>query len=97
MAQVVYDQHPLGDYLKGEWVFNWGWTGGLMCGADEAGEQAVSMSMPGGDCPVASDEEQLQIDTPSARELLEPLIRLIRVRVESMRIPRCLGYYNNWC
>jgi hypothetical protein len=61
-----------------------------MRGTDEAGEQAVSMSMPGGDCPVADNDGHT--DTPSTLDLLEPLIRLIRVRLVSTRIPRCFPY-----
>ncbi|KAG8730266.1 hypothetical protein FRC11_007134 [Ceratobasidium sp. 423] len=62
MAQAVYDQHPLGDYLK-----------------DEAGEQAVGLCVPGGDCPVANDSEDTSdVHIPSALELVEPLIGLVR-------------------
>lgn len=62
MAQVVYDQHPLGDYLK-----------------DEAGEQVMSMSMPGGDSPVADDSE-----TDRNRDVLEPLIEVLRHLSQSL-------------
>ncbi|KEP47624.1 putative transmembrane protein [Rhizoctonia solani 123E] len=67
MAQAVYDQHPLGDYLK-----------------DEAGEQAVSLCVPGGDSPVADSEEIEDIVTIA--EAVEPLIRLIRHLYQSIML-----------
>ncbi|CAE6452062.1 unnamed protein product [Rhizoctonia solani] len=70
MAQAVYDQHPLGDYLK-----------------DEAGEQAVCLCVPGGDCPVANDSEDTSdVHIPSASELVEPLIRLVRHLYQSIML-----------
>jgi len=61
MAQVVYDQHPLGDYLK-----------------DEAGEQALSMTMPGGDIPLSFDSEP-SIETESTiQDVFEPLVSVLR-------------------
>lgn len=72
MAQVVYDQHPLGDYLKGEYI-NISWRA-LLTSADEAGEQVLSMSMPGGDSPIADDSE-----TDRNGDVLKPLIELVRV------------------
>lgn len=70
MAQAVYDQHPLGDYLK-----------------DEAGEQAVSLCVPGGDYPVANDSEDTSdIRIPSTVELVEPLIGLVRHLYQSIML-----------
>ncbi|KAG8795378.1 hypothetical protein FRC12_015203 [Ceratobasidium sp. 428] len=59
MAQVVYDQHPLGDYLK-----------------DEAGEQALSMTMPGGD-QLLTDSER-SIETEGLQDVFEPLVSVLR-------------------
>ncbi|KAJ1306416.1 hypothetical protein OPQ81_007420 [Rhizoctonia solani] len=70
MAQAVYDQHPLGDYLK-----------------DEAGEQGVSLVVPGGDCPVASDSEDTSdVHIPSPAEVVEPLIGLVRHLYQSIML-----------
>ncbi|CAE7102483.1 unnamed protein product [Rhizoctonia solani] len=70
MAQAVYDQHPLGDYLK-----------------DEAGEQSVSLCVPGGDSPVANESEDTSdVHIPSIAEVVEPLIRLIRHLYQSIML-----------
>ncbi|CAE6473396.1 unnamed protein product [Rhizoctonia solani] len=70
MAQAVYDQHPLGEYLK-----------------DEAGEQAVTLCVPGGDSPVANESEDTSdIHLPSTIELVEPLINLVRHLYQSIML-----------
>lgn len=57
MAQVVYDQHPLGDYLK-----------------DEVGEQALSVTMPGGENPLSADTTETE---SSSQDVLEPLVSVL--------------------
>ncbi|QRV73740.1 hypothetical protein RhiJN_01754 [Ceratobasidium sp. AG-Ba] len=57
MAQVVYDQHPLGDYLK-----------------DEVGEQALSMTMPGGENPLSVETIETESST---QDVLEPLVSVL--------------------
>ncbi|KAG8696940.1 hypothetical protein FRC08_006832, partial [Ceratobasidium sp. 394] len=58
MAQVVYDQHPLGDYLK-----------------DEAGEQTLSMTMPGGDIPLLESSFETE---STIQDVFEPLVSILR-------------------